>query len=192
VLSLLSGLVKKSMVVAGRSRGESTRYSLLESHRDFADERLRESEELDLVRRRHYDYYGAQPWDPVESANFWHAVDWGRDHAPEGGLRLALTIGDADFGAQARAKELILDLLQTAASITEPLRAEALIMAARLAWRQAEHVTSKALADSAVAMARKAGDRELVARRSMVRDSSTRLAVSWPPRARCTTKRSSF
>jgi non-specific serine/threonine protein kinase len=79
-------------------------------------------------------------------------------------LRLALAIGDADFAAQARAKELILDLLQTAASTTESLRAEAMIMAARLAWRQADHAASKALADSAVAMARKAGDPELIAR----------------------------
>ena len=164
LLSLLSGLVKKSMVVAERSSGESTRYSLLESHRDFADERLRESEDLDLMRRRHHDYYASRHWDPLESANFWHAVGWGRDHAQDGGLRLALAIGDADFGAQARAKELILDLLQTAAGTTESLRAEAMIMAARLAWRQAEHAASKELADSAVALARKAGDPELTAR----------------------------
>ena len=64
-LSLLSGLVKKSMVVAERSSGESTRYSLLESHHDFADERLRESEELDLMRRRHHDY--SPPWSAQDS-----------------------------------------------------------------------------------------------------------------------------
>lgn len=163
-LSLLSRLVKKSMVVADRSSGKSTRYSLLESHRDFADERLRESAELDLMRQRHHDYYAARPWDPVESANFWQAAGWGRDHAQDGSLRLALAIGDADFGAQARAKELILDLLQTSATASESLRAEAMIMAARLAWRQAEHAASKALAKSAVAMARKTGDPELMAR----------------------------
>ena len=164
VLSLLSGLVKKSMVVAEKSSGNSTRYSLLESHRDFADERLQESEERDLMRQRHYEYFAARPWDPVENANAWHAVDWGRDHAEDGALRLALAIGDADFSAQARAKELILDLLKNTAITTESLRAEAMIMAARLAWRQAEHAASKALAGSAVAMARKTGDPEVIAR----------------------------
>jgi non-specific serine/threonine protein kinase len=163
-LSLLSRLVKKSMVFADRSSGKSTRYSLLESHRDFADERLRESAELDLMRQRHHDYYAARPWDPVESANFWQAASWGRDHAQDGGLRLALVIGDADFGAQARAKELILDLLETSTTTSESLHAEAMIMAARLAWRQAEHSASKALAKSAVATARKTGDPELMAR----------------------------
>jgi non-specific serine/threonine protein kinase len=164
LLSLLSGLVKKSMVVAERTSGDSTRYSLLESHRDFAGERLQESEELDLMRRRHHDYFASRLWDPIESANFWHAVDWGRDHAEDRGLRLALAIGDADFSAQARARELILDLLQTGAQTTESLRAEAMIMAARLAWRQGDHAASKGLANSAVASARKAGDPELIAR----------------------------
>jgi non-specific serine/threonine protein kinase len=79
-------------------------------------------------------------------------------------LRLALMIGDAVFGAHARANERILDLLETCTTTSESLHGEAMIIAARLAWRQAEHSASKALAKSAVATARKTGDPELMAR----------------------------
>src|ERR1700674_225649 len=163
VLGLVSGLVKKSMVVAERLHDGSTRYRLLESHHDFAGERLKESGELDAVQRRHYDYFSSRRWEPVESANFWHAVSWARDNAGDHGLGLAIEIGDADFGDQSRAGNLILDLLEYSKP-SDTLRVKALTMAARLAWRQADLAASRDLSDAAVAMARKVGDSELLAR----------------------------
>ena len=112
VLALLSGLVQKSMVVADSLSDGGTRYRLLESHHDFASERLRESGELDAMQKSHYEHFNSRHWEPVESANFWHAVSWGRDNAPDGGLGMALEIGDSDFGDQTRAGKLILDLLE--------------------------------------------------------------------------------
>src|SRR6202521_5638176 len=162
-LGLLSGLVKKSMVVAERLHDGSTRYRLLESHHDFAGERLKESGELDAVQARHYDYFSSRRWEPVESANFWHAVSWARDNAGDHGLGLAIEIGDADFGDQSRAGNLILDLLEYSKP-SDTLRVKALTMAARLAWRQADLAASRDLSDAAVAMARKVGDSELLAR----------------------------
>jgi non-specific serine/threonine protein kinase len=99
----------------------------------------------------------------VESANFWSAVTWGRDNAPDGGLALALEIADSDFGHQARAGKLIIDLLEHSKP-SETLRVKATAMASRLAWRQADHVASRRLAESAISMARKVGDPELIAR----------------------------
>jgi predicted ATPase/DNA-binding CsgD family transcriptional regulator len=163
VLGLLSGLVKKSMVVAERTHDGSTRYRLLESHHDYADERLKESGEVEAVQRRHYEYFSSRKWEPVESANFWHAVSWARDHAADRGLGLAIEIGDADFGDQSRAGKLILDLLEHSEP-SDKLRVKALTMAARLAWRQADLAASRDLSDAAVAMARKVGDSELIAR----------------------------
>jgi non-specific serine/threonine protein kinase len=161
-LHVLSGLVQKSMVVADSLSDVGTRYRLLESHHDFAAERLGESGELGAMQKSHYDYFSSRKWEPVESANFWHAVSWGRDNAPDGGLGLALEIGDSDFADQARAGILILDLLENS-NPSETLRVRAMTMAARLAWRQADHPASRRLAESAVSAARKVGDPEHLA-----------------------------
>jgi predicted ATPase/class 3 adenylate cyclase/DNA-binding CsgD family transcriptional regulator len=56
VLDQLTLLVDKSLVVADDSRGR-TRYRLLETVRQYAQEKLGESGEADAVRSRHRDYY---------------------------------------------------------------------------------------------------------------------------------------
>jgi len=178
-LALLTGLVQKSMVMVDRLESGSTRYRLLESHHEFAAEKLAESGELDGLRRRHYEYFRSQSWVPSESANLWHALSWARHNAEDSGLGLALEIADSDFSDQARAKKLILDLLDESQA-DDRLRARALTMAARLAWRQADPSTSKALAESAIATARAAGDPELIARAlngaGLVHETSGELA----------------
>lgn len=56
MLDQLTLLVDKSLVVAEESRG-STRYRLLETVRQYALEKLNESEEIDGVRARHRTHY---------------------------------------------------------------------------------------------------------------------------------------
>jgi predicted ATPase/class 3 adenylate cyclase/DNA-binding CsgD family transcriptional regulator len=58
VLDQLSLLVDKSLVVADDSRGR-TRYRLLETVRQYAQEKFGESGEADAVRARHRDHYTA-------------------------------------------------------------------------------------------------------------------------------------
>jgi predicted ATPase/class 3 adenylate cyclase/DNA-binding CsgD family transcriptional regulator len=58
VLDQLTLLVDKSLVVADDSRGR-TRYRLLETVRQYAQEKLGESGEADIVRTRHRDHYTA-------------------------------------------------------------------------------------------------------------------------------------
>jgi predicted ATPase/class 3 adenylate cyclase/DNA-binding CsgD family transcriptional regulator len=58
VLDQLSLLVDKSLVVADDS-GSRTRYRMLETVRQYAQEKLGESGEADAVRTRHRDYYTA-------------------------------------------------------------------------------------------------------------------------------------
>jgi predicted ATPase/class 3 adenylate cyclase len=58
VLDLLTLLVDKSLVVADESGGR-TRYRLLETVRQYAQEKLGESGEADAVRSRHRDHYTA-------------------------------------------------------------------------------------------------------------------------------------
>ena len=58
VLDQLTLLVDKSLVVAENTSGR-TRYRLLETVRQYAQEKLGESGEADAVRTRHRDYYTA-------------------------------------------------------------------------------------------------------------------------------------
>jgi len=58
VLDLLTLLVDKSLVVAESANGP-TRYRLLETMRQYALEKLGESEQADAVRTRHRDHYTA-------------------------------------------------------------------------------------------------------------------------------------
>jgi hypothetical protein len=56
VFEVLAGMVAKSLVVAQRD-GTTTRYRLLETIREYADDRLAEYGETDQLRRRHAEYY---------------------------------------------------------------------------------------------------------------------------------------
>jgi predicted ATPase len=56
VFDLLAGLVAKSLVVAHRD-GSTTRYRLLETIREFGEDRLADYAETDQLRRRHSEYY---------------------------------------------------------------------------------------------------------------------------------------
>ena len=180
LIDVLAALVQKSMVVADRM-DSGTRFRLLESHHEFASARLRESGELEAMQKSHYDYFCSRHWEPVESANFWHAVSWARDNAPDGGLALALEIADSDFGHQARAGELILDLLEHSKP-NETLRVKATLMGARLAWRRADRIASRRFFELAVRMARKLRDPELIARAlngsGLVHETAGELALA--------------
>ena len=59
VLDLLTRLVDQSLVTIHRAEGGTTRYSLLETVRQYAQERLNESGEGDATRNRHLAYYVA-------------------------------------------------------------------------------------------------------------------------------------
>lgn len=57
VLELLTLLVNKSLVVAERKQGREARYHLLETVRQYAREKLAESDEEDRVRERQYQWF---------------------------------------------------------------------------------------------------------------------------------------
>ena len=57
VLELLSGLVDKSLIVAGVTGGGAARYRMLELIRQYALEKLDESGEAEAVKRRHAEYF---------------------------------------------------------------------------------------------------------------------------------------
>jgi non-specific serine/threonine protein kinase len=186
LMGLVGGLVRKSMAVADRLDDGSTRFRLLESHHAFALERLREAGELELMNKRHYDYYMAfsartsartgpkyagsptgvaeQKWKARETANLWAALMWARDHTGDMGLSLALEVTASEFIDHARGTALLLDLLgQSAESADVSLRVQVLSTTALRLSRQGDVTTSRSLADMGVTLARQISDPELLA-----------------------------
>jgi predicted ATPase/class 3 adenylate cyclase len=95
-LDLLDALVRKSLVVADRT-SERTRFSMLETIRQFADERLMASGGADATRAAHARYFAgretdvlalwnsprqrvAYTWLNIELANLRTAFRWSVDH----------------------------------------------------------------------------------------------------------------
>jgi hypothetical protein len=104
-LNLLEALVRKSLLVADRS-SERTRFSMLETIRQFAEEQLVYSSDADEARTAHALYFAcraaevlalwdsphqreAYAWLSVELANLRSAFQWAADH---GDLDSAATI----------------------------------------------------------------------------------------------------
>jgi len=186
LMGLLGGLVQKSMVVADRLDDGSTRFRLMESHHAYAVERLREAGELELMNKRHYEYYvgfssrtspargpkyegpsagvAEQRSKARESANLWAALMWAKDHTDDRGLSLAFEVTASYFSDHARGTALLLDLLgDSDDSPAVDLRARALVVAALRLSRQGDDETSKSLADRGVNLARRQPDPELLA-----------------------------
>ena len=105
ILDLLDALVRKSLLIADRSIGR-TRFSMLETIRQFAEEQLVARGEAESVRRAHARYFVAREadimaswdsprprdayaWFAVELANLRTAFRWAAD---QGDLDIAATI----------------------------------------------------------------------------------------------------
>jgi predicted ATPase len=104
-LDLLDALVRKSLITADRSAGH-TRYSMLETIRQFAEEQLASHDDANAARLRHAGYFAthsadimsvwdsprqqeAYEWFATESANLRNAFRWAAD---QGDLNTAAAI----------------------------------------------------------------------------------------------------
>src|SRR5271165_2201492 len=135
ILDLLDALVRKSLLIADRSLGR-TRFSMLETIRQFAEEQLVARGEASEIRAAHSRYFAGREadilalwdsprqraacdWFTIELANLRTAFRWAADH---GDLDVAATIASyAGF-------------LGTAVQTFEPIAwAEELIESARVA-----------------------------------------------------------
>lgn len=110
VLDLLTALVNKSLVGANRQQGEETRYQLLETVRQYAQEKQLATGESQLLNNRHCAYYlwlaeQAEPrlrsaeriiWTNkliLEHHNMHQALEWAFSHGnPLTGLRIIAAI----------------------------------------------------------------------------------------------------
>ncbi|HEV2414319.1 MAG TPA: LuxR C-terminal-related transcriptional regulator [Candidatus Dormibacteraeota bacterium] len=177
VLDALAGLVRKSMVVAERAEGQRSRYRLLESQLAYAEGRLQATGQLELTRRRHYEYFreslaartlwpptpnrapGFPEWFFQESGNLWAALAWARNNADDLGLSIAVDFGPRDFTQRRR---LVADLLSRSPT-QGTVRVGALCHESTFALAQGDYRAGLQAAESAVAIAREVGDVEWVA-----------------------------
>ncbi len=134
ILDLLDALVRKSLLIADRSAGR-TRFSMLETIRQFAAEQLVAGGEASEIRAAHSRYFAgreadilalwdsprqreAYDWFTVEFANLRTAFRWAADH---GDLDVAATI--ATYAAYVGVLVESLEPIAWAEELIEPARA---------------------------------------------------------------------
>jgi predicted ATPase/DNA-binding CsgD family transcriptional regulator len=184
VLDGLASLVDSSLVVA-QPAAEKMRYRLLEPVRQCAEARLLARGAWAATRRKHAEHFlrlalrsegklrssdagavlGALE---EEEGNFRVALAWARDQPDDLGLRLctALVPSWAIRGRVNEGRSWIDELLrQRAGTEDHRLRASSLARASRLAWRQRDYASARALLEQSSAIGRKLDDPLGVARR---------------------------
>jgi predicted ATPase len=151
ILDLLDALVRKSLLIADRSTGR-TRFSMLETIRQFAEEQLVVRGEAETIRRAHARYFVAREadimalwdsprprdayvWFAVELANLRTAFRWAAD---QGDLDVAATIAiyTSMLGIQSENYEPIAwaeELIEPARAVHHP-RLAALYVEASLCY----------------------------------------------------------
>ena len=182
VLDLLTALVEKSLVVAETDR---TRYRLLETVRQYARERLDESDEPGTVRTRHLDFYlvlaeDARPglagpehaaWLArldLERENLLSAHAW-CDHASGGGeMGLKLVYGLQSYFVNRGVLELWLRVVVDAltrggAQARSLVRSRALFSAGWLGCYMGRYGEAQEYLEESQAIAREIGDKRRIA-----------------------------
>jgi len=178
VLDLLSRLVEKSLVVAGASPEGALRYRMLEPMRQYGRERLEESGEALVARRRHAAWYlaFAEEAEPklidaeqagwlerleTEHDNLRAALEWFLEEGDtERGLRLAGALGEfwrvrGHLGEGLRWMEAAL----ANGGDASLARVKALVHAGWMSWERIDFERSTALSEEALKLSRKLGDK---------------------------------
>jgi predicted ATPase/DNA-binding CsgD family transcriptional regulator len=184
VLDGLASLVDSSLVLAEPTH-EKMCYRLLEPVRQCAEARLVARGERDATRRRHAEHYlglalrsevklrGSEAGTVLaeleaEEDNFRVALRWARGLPDDLGLRLCTALAPA-WAIRGRVNEgraWLDEMLRRCAGTNDlRLRASALARASRLAWRQRDYPSTRALLDESLAIDRQLDDALGVARR---------------------------
>jgi non-specific serine/threonine protein kinase len=176
ILNALTSLVDKSLVIAETQAGEA-RYRLLETVRQYAGDRLVESNEVVDLRRRHRDWYVALAERGEAELRGATQVAWlARLEKEHDNLRTALDCSKAEGDAEAwlrlaaallgfwhmrgyldEGREWLHGALSVGSNASPSLRARALCGAGLIAWRQGDARAGALLQDS-VTLFRELGD----------------------------------
>jgi predicted ATPase/class 3 adenylate cyclase len=174
VLDLLATLVARSLVVAHDS-GPDTRYRLLETIRQYGEERLVNAGETDAMRGRHCDYYAEFAGQATREFYGPGQLEWGIRMAAEHDnmyLAMAFALDSQDLE---RALRLLCAVpphwqqiddpvafdpkavLALPGSLDHPGSARALMDSARRAWETGDYTLGIELADQAVELEERLG-----------------------------------
>jgi tetratricopeptide (TPR) repeat protein len=180
VVYVLIGLIEQSLVVAEE---DGDRYRMLETVRQYAQDRLRDSGEEKRWRDRHLEHFltVAEEAAPniqatqqrqwleclgVEHDNLRSALTWATGADAVSGLRLASACWRF-WLIRGYAREGFgwLSAMLAAVPAEQPSvrRAKALVGAATLAWAMADYVNAKTLYEDALSMSRELGDQRGIA-----------------------------
>jgi hypothetical protein len=177
VFDLLSHLVEKSLVVAERGKGSAERYRLLETMRQYAEERLLEVDEAVTTRDRHAAWYldwGEQAIPAAEGAlqavwcrrfeeeldNIRAAMDWSA-RSPVG-VETTLRLGTALWfywdvrGYLAQGRRRLEAALATAHAASARTRGNALRMSGFMAFLLGDHAAARQHFDECIKLLRQA------------------------------------
>jgi predicted ATPase len=177
VLDGMESLAGQSLILQTQSQDGETRFTMLETIREYAVERLEASADEVVTRRAHAAYClvlaeegGAQlssaeheAWlerCSVEHDNFRAALDWTvRTKQPEWGLRLGAAVYPFWLWREhyGEGRERLAALLELPAR-TQKARAQALHAAGDLAWQQGDYVEARVLHEKQLALDREIGD----------------------------------
>jgi predicted ATPase/DNA-binding SARP family transcriptional activator len=181
VLDLLTGLVNKSLVLARREQGKATRYRLLETVRQYAQERLAQSDQLTAFRRRHLNYYCilveevkprlVGPEQVVwikrleeELDNIRAALGWAQDTDVESGLRLTSDLYRFwELKYPGEGTSWLAQGLSRSQSIAPEIRAKALLVRGRLGVNTLPPGPVYRLAEESLALYRELEDQKGIA-----------------------------
>jgi predicted ATPase/class 3 adenylate cyclase len=184
VLDLLTNLVDKSLVIA-ETQGETARYRLLETVRQYARDRLVEAEEVWTVRARHWDHFlalaeAARPkLRSAEQAQWLAVLEQEHDNLrlalafcleePAGG-EAGLRLGAALYQFWSTRGHLTEGRQHLSALLSRPMRqgdlkarADALNGAGLLAQDQGDTTTARALHEESLTIKRELGDKQGIA-----------------------------
>lgn len=182
IFDLLMSLVDKSLVIAEQEEG-STRYRLLETIKQYAQDRLKETDEGEGANKRHLSYYmrfaeensmllsGAQQQaclDTIDTEydNIRIALDWAMLNDRAAALKLATVMGQFWYlsGLLTEGRErLELALASQADSEQTELHTEAAYHIGRIAIEQGDFKAAKSHMTRCLDLYREQGNREKTA-----------------------------
>jgi predicted ATPase len=182
ILDLLTHLVNKSLVFFEERNGQP-RYRMLETVRQYSQDRLLESGESEIVRRRHRDCYvelaewmEPELWSSVqeiwldqleaEHDNLRVALAWSlADREAEPAVRLAGALWWFWYvrGYWSEGRAWLRDALNKEAGASISARAKALKGAGVLAWRQGDYEQAKVQCETSLALFRELRDKKGIA-----------------------------
>ncbi|NCF67021.1 MAG: tetratricopeptide repeat protein [Chloroflexi bacterium] len=181
LLDLLSELVNKSLVIPKREQGQETRYRLLETIRQYAQEQLLKTSQIEKVRNRQLDYFLclAEKIEPElvrsgqlasfrkldkELDNLRAAQNWARETNVEAGLRLITAVWRYwAFSYRREGEHWLAKLLAHSDTVAPAIKAKALGVHAEFNLGLANLDYAHSLAQESLALYREINDQHGIA-----------------------------